>query len=422
MLLAVISRKLSSAAAQKKSPLEQLISNLDTTMNLGFSRFTMLLLLGSSLAWAPGPISLPHILRLRTAGNQNYMRAATTEQLEPIGSTSIPTPATSRALGTNSSQRVPDAFELLQRAVAEAKGFSQSQRPTTKAGTTSTLSPECAEQPPHLLRATALFLRALKLETEKERGTEMAPEGTKNIESDIKVELDNGEQKPASRFVGVQWDVRRAQWRVSIRMRDCQTTSLGFFEDEVVAAEAYDAEARTLSKPVNFPAPGTDEQQASKSGTPPQPASKSATVAAKGRRATVVQCNQLIVALAGSPGSSAARSSGSNNGLSGSSSRRRSGAEHTEDEFSEYKASLSEWTGLDLALIVYEQMHKHGTHGKNKMLNLRSSKNSKNSSESASSVGSTSNIPRPDVVTYGALVARLGAAGRLGRALQVSLQ
>jgi len=368
----------------------------------------------------------PHYSIIRTLRPLNPIRATTIEQHEPVGATTKVTPASAPAICTNSSQHASDAFDLLQRAVAEARGFSCAQQPMTKTGSSSPLPQGRAEQPPHLLRATALFLRALKLEVDgEEKGIKSASEALNTVKVIDKVALDCDGQKPASRFVGVQWDVRRGQWRVSIRLRNRQTTSLGFFDDETRAAEAYDVQARSLGKPVNFPAQGTDEQQASKSGTPPQSAAKSAVGAAgdaavRGRCATVMQCNQLIVALADSPGSSTAQSSGATNALGESSSRRRSGTEHQEDEFSDYKASLSEWTGLDLALIVYEQMHKHGTYNKSKKNSPGSRVNSKGTSRSLDSDARKSNIPRPDVVTYGALVARLGAAGRLSRALQVS--
>ena len=49
-------------------------------------------------------------------------------------------------------------------------------------------------------------------------------------------------RKPTSQFVGVSFDKRHAKWKASISI-DGRTKVLGFFDDEVEAARAYNVAA-----------------------------------------------------------------------------------------------------------------------------------------------------------------------------------
>jgi hypothetical protein len=55
----------------------------------------------------------------------------------------------------------------------------------------------------------------------------------------------------SSRFKGVSSDKRKGKWEVKI-MIDGRSTNLGKFNDEKVAARAYDEAAGRVGRPVNF--------------------------------------------------------------------------------------------------------------------------------------------------------------------------
>jgi hypothetical protein len=58
-----------------------------------------------------------------------------------------------------------------------------------------------------------------------------------------------------SQFKGVSWHKSRSKWRAEISI-DGTITHLGYFNDEEVAARAYDEAAARLGRPMNFPAKG----------------------------------------------------------------------------------------------------------------------------------------------------------------------
>ena len=52
-------------------------------------------------------------------------------------------------------------------------------------------------------------------------------------------------KKTSSRFTGVNWDKSRGKWKAQL-MHEGKIRYIGLFEDEVEAAKAYDAKARSL--------------------------------------------------------------------------------------------------------------------------------------------------------------------------------
>ena len=60
-----------------------------------------------------------------------------------------------------------------------------------------------------------------------------------------------------SRYRGVSWHKQKSMWVAQIGI-DGSTKHLGFFESEQDAARAYDAEARSLGRAVNFRLLDTD--------------------------------------------------------------------------------------------------------------------------------------------------------------------
>jgi hypothetical protein len=60
---------------------------------------------------------------------------------------------------------------------------------------------------------------------------------------------------PASVFVGVSWDKRRKKWMAQIMINQ-KKLHLGYFESEDSAARAYDEEAASVGRKVNFPGLG----------------------------------------------------------------------------------------------------------------------------------------------------------------------
>lgn len=70
--------------------------------------------------------------------------------------------------------------------------------------------------------------------------------------------------EPTSRFVGVGTSrAERGLWNASIVV-DHKRQDLGSARDEEGAARLFDAAARRVGRPVNFPSPGSGEEQASK--------------------------------------------------------------------------------------------------------------------------------------------------------------
>ena len=76
----------------------------------------------------------------------------------------------------------------------------------------------------------------------------------------------NGNQRctrGVSRFKGVSWYERHGKWFARIQ-HEGRRRSIGYFKDELVAAEAYDAAARELFGEyacVNFPVPQKVERE-----------------------------------------------------------------------------------------------------------------------------------------------------------------
>jgi len=66
-----------------------------------------------------------------------------------------------------------------------------------------------------------------------------------------------------SKFVGVSWDRSTKKWR-SQKLVDGKVKFLGFYEDEVEAARAFDVAAGPLGRQVNFP--GRGQKKAVKQG------------------------------------------------------------------------------------------------------------------------------------------------------------
>lgn len=62
--------------------------------------------------------------------------------------------------------------------------------------------------------------------------------------------------KRESRFKGVSWHVNHGVWIAQIRIAN-KVKFLGNFDDDVLAAKAYDAEARPLGRKTNFHADAT---------------------------------------------------------------------------------------------------------------------------------------------------------------------
>jgi hypothetical protein len=80
-----------------------------------------------------------------------------------------------------------------------------------------------------------------------------------------------GGQQPTSRFKGVCWS--KGRWKAGIQ-KDKQAYKLGYFEDEIAAAQAYDEKAIELYGEfarINFP-DGVDarlEREAAEAGVAP---------------------------------------------------------------------------------------------------------------------------------------------------------
>ena len=61
-----------------------------------------------------------------------------------------------------------------------------------------------------------------------------------------------GRRAPRSTYRGVTWHTRSSSWNARIHI-DGKKVHLGSFADELDAARAYDARARKLGRPLNFP-------------------------------------------------------------------------------------------------------------------------------------------------------------------------
>lgn len=72
-------------------------------------------------------------------------------------------------------------------------------------------------------------------------------------------------KRVTARYKGVNWNSGNQKWKAQIKV-DGKVTHLGYFENEDVAARKYDEMAAAQGKPVNFPAPHSGQQQASKGG------------------------------------------------------------------------------------------------------------------------------------------------------------
>jgi hypothetical protein len=77
-----------------------------------------------------------------------------------------------------------------------------------------------------------------------------------NLRRCVRAENDGNRRKTrgSSQFKGVSWSKDKGRWRACIRIE--RTVHLGYFEDEVQAALAYDAAARTrfgVMANCNFP-------------------------------------------------------------------------------------------------------------------------------------------------------------------------
>lgn len=68
-------------------------------------------------------------------------------------------------------------------------------------------------------------------------------------------DIDKHIHKTTSQFTGISWNTQRSKWRSAIYVKH-KTICIGYFENEVEAAFAYDSKVRELgltNRKLNFP-------------------------------------------------------------------------------------------------------------------------------------------------------------------------